>query len=150
MGRCIEAKLNFLDYAVVKFSLDSSKADSDSNSASEMQFGMDVEIRTHSENELNYRIDLIIDINESKEAFDKNGFRLSLQIAGIFEFSEEITAEEMEKMISLNAVSMLFSTARGVIAQLTTQSIMGKFVLPSVNLVEFFKHKAEEESRKAE
>lgn len=51
-------------------------------------------------------------------------------------------------MIAPNGLSMLYGVARGVVANATAMSWHGKFVLPSLNLIEIIKRKSEAESEK--
>ncbi|PIU26014.1 MAG: hypothetical protein COW32_02860 [Candidatus Aquicultor secundus] len=148
MAEGIIAKLKMLDYTIFKLAFEVSPAFQ--KEPSQVELGLDSNVGINKDNELNYRIDIIIKINEDELAYEEAGFRLSAELAGIFEFAPETTKEEIDKMIGLNGLSMLFSTARGVIAQLTAQSPIGKFVLPSVNIAEFLRQRAEELAKEAE
>lgn len=142
MADGIVAKLKMLDYTVFKFAFEVSPTYHEE--PSQVELGMDFNVGVNTDNELNYRIDLSIVINESEPAYEEAGFRLSMELAGIFEFVPETSKEERDRMIGLNGLSMLFSTARGVVAQLTAQSPIGKYVLPSVNIAEFLRLRAED------
>lgn len=146
MSQDIMAKIRLLDYAVLNFAFEYEGTEEEDLSS--IQFGMDFNVSINKENELLKKLDLLIRINEDESAFRKAGFRLSIDISGLYEFDEVLDAEQRDKMLGFNGIPMLFSTARGVVAQLTAQTPVGKFILPSINIAEFLRIYAEEEKKK--
>lgn len=148
MANEILAKIRLLDYAIFKFTFDNSTEPPKDSSG--VEFGMDFDIKISAENELIHRIDLKIGLNNSDSAYEQAGFRLAIELTGLFELDQGLAKEEADRLLALNGLSMLFSTARGVIAQLTSQAPIGKVVLPSINIAEYLRLKAEEEESKKE
>ena len=71
------------------------------------------------------------------QSFDE----VSVVVSGQFSFTEEATEEQKARMFPLNAVSVLFGIARGIVAQATGMCPRGTFLLPPVNVVEAAKRK---------
>lgn len=94
------------------------------------------------ENEKSFLIELLIDVNKSVKAFKTSRYRISLKLLSVFDFSPEISEEEITKLLAPNGLAMAYSTSRGIIGELTANSINGKYVLPSVNFMELIKRKA--------
>ena len=41
-------------------------------------------------------------------------------------------------MASLNGTSILYGVARGIISQISANTILGKMILPTINFIEYF------------
>lgn len=146
MANGILANIRLLDYAIFKFTFENSTEPPKDSSGIEL--GIDFDIKVNAENELIHRIDLKIGLNDSDAAYEQAGFRLATELSGLFEHDQGLTKEEADRLLAYNGLSMLFSTARGLIAQLTAQAPVGKVVLPSINIAEYLRIKAEEEESK--
>jgi len=88
-----------------------------------------------------FMIPMVINVNKSRATFNKAPYQIMLKITGFFRFKEGTDEETIKKMIGLNAPAMLYSIARGIVAQATAQSIHGKFILPTVDFVELVRKK---------
>jgi len=86
-----------------------------------------------------FMIQMVINVNKTKKAFETAAYQIVLKITGFFSFKEGTDEETIKKMISLNAPAILYSIARGIVSQTTAQSVHGKFILPTVNFVELLK-----------
>jgi len=93
-----------------------------------------------------FMIQMVININRTKKAFERAPYQIVLKITGFFTFKEGTDEETIKKMISLNAPAILYSIARGIVSQATAQSLHGKFILPTVNFVELLKRKQKKKS----
>lgn len=61
---------------------------------------------------------------------------------------KKIDEEELQKLLPLNPVSMLYSIARGITCPLFAKSPMPDYVLPTINFASVLKEKAEREKAK--
>lgn len=104
---------------------------------------LDFDISRNSDNPLDFMISLMVDINPREEDFQKCDYRIHLKLTGFFSFADGTKEETISSMIAPNGLSMLYGVARGVVADATAISWHGKFVLPSMNLVEIIKQKSE-------
>lgn len=89
----------------------------------------------------------LVEFNMSCNEAEENAgspYSFSLTINGIFGFEKDVSKEAMEKMVGLNCVSILYGLARGIIAQISAHTPKGKIILPTVNFVEYFKNKLNE------
>ena len=95
-----------------------------------------------------FMIQMKIELNKAQKAFSSAPYYLLLEISGFFSFMSEINEETINKMIGLNGPVILYGVARGVVAQATANCRHGKFILPTVNLLEAMKKDAEQKKRK--
>ena len=143
----MQAQLNLNDYYIneISFVVNRDHVPSETVCGT---IDLDFDIKRNSDNPLNFMIDLRVDINPREEDFDKCDYRIHLTLSGFFSFESGITEEAISNMIAPNGLSMLYGVARGVVANATAMSWHGKFVLPSLNLIEIIKRKSEAESEK--
>ena len=59
-----------------------------------------------------------------------------IKVAGWFRVAETMPEEKLLRLVAVNAPSILYSTAREVIAGLTARGVNGLFLLPSVSFVD--------------
>lgn len=104
---------------------------------------LDFDISRNPGNPLDFMISMRVDINPREEDFQKCDYRINLKLSGFFSFTEGTEDDTIRNMIAPNGLSMLYGVARGVVASATALSWHGKFVLPSMNLIEIIKRKAE-------
>lgn len=104
---------------------------------------VDFDVRRNTDNPLQFMIAMRVDINPREEDFKKCDYRIHLCLSGFFSFADGTTEDTIRNMIAPNGLSMLYGVARGVVASTTAQSWHGKFVLPSLNLIEIIKRKGE-------
>ena len=77
------------------------------------------------------------------------GHSLMVEGTGLFELEKESLDEEaFNNLSTLSALTMMISSLRGYIMNLTGYSPMGKFVLPSLDIYELIKLKNEKKKRK--
>lgn len=95
-----------------------------------------------------FMLPMKIEVNRSKESFSKSPYYILLEIVGFFSFPKGTDEETMKKMMGLNALVMQYGLARGEVAQVTSNGMHGKFILPSVNFVELAKAEAKAKVKK--
>lgn len=91
-------------------------------------------------NEPAFMISMRIEINKSKKTFSSSPYYILLDITGFFTFQEGTDEETIKKMIGLNGPVLLYGIARGLVGQATANFRNGKFILPTLNLVEVLKN----------
>jgi hypothetical protein len=52
-----------------------------------------------------------------------------------------VSEDIVERAITLNGISILYGIARGIISQVSGQTVVGMIVLPTVNFIEYFREK---------
>lgn len=139
MDQIVEAKIRFLDYRIFKLNFEAVDEFQGSDEARQIDLGLALDVRGKADSDLDVLLLLGIKLNESEPAFQRAGFRCFLEIGGFFQLEPELNEQERANYLLLNGSSMLYSTARGVIAQLTAQTPTNKQVLPSINMAEFAK-----------
>ncbi len=143
----MQAQLNLDDYYIDEFSLVVNR----DHVSKEIHCGtidLDFDINRNSDRPLDFMICLRVDINSSEEDFQKCEYRIHLDLTGFFSFEEGTTEDTIKKMIAPNGLSMLYGVARGLVANATAMSWHGKFVVPSLNLIEIIRRKGEAASKK--
>ncbi len=76
-----------------------------------------------------YRLDLFVSLLPKE---DFQGYHIDTCIVGFFSFEESTTENEMEVLVRVNGISLLYSTLRGHISMLTSNFPKGSLILPSV------------------
>ena len=138
----MQAQLNLNDYYIdeLSFVVNRDHVTSDTLCGT---IDLDFDISRNSDKPLDFMIYLRVDINPREKDFQKCDYRIHLVLNGFFSFEDGTTEDTISNMIAPNGLSMLYGVARGVVASATALSWHGKFVLPSLNLIEIIKRKAE-------
>lgn len=75
---------------------------------------------------------LMLDVFK-KRAFDEVPFTISLEIEGLFMWSEEINDETIDIFLKQNAPAILFSYTRPLITLITVEANMPPLIMPVMN-----------------
>lgn len=97
--------------------------------------------------ELRFLIPLTVRVNHKPADYRLHGFALDLKLLGFFSFDQELDEDQVNHLITLNAPSILYGIARGIVAQVMALTNTGKHILPSVNFVELMRQRAERRGR---
>ena len=96
-----------------------------------------------SNNELETTFETEISVNETSTTFKvsiraqlvkKDEYDLTVTIVGMFHFTQDITEEQKEVLLSKNAVAILMPHLRSHIMLLTTQPELEAVILPIYNI----------------
>ncbi len=136
MGDPLKTEVALLDYQVIKFSLDMSRVKA---REFEIEVGLQVGVGPKPNSDVDYRLDLGIDIRGKEPQSPDSGFAMTLQLAGFFRVQEHVEKTRRQEVVALNGVSTLYGTARAIVAGLTSQSPTGKFILPAINVLELLR-----------
>lgn len=86
--------------------------------------------------ELQFMVPIEIRLNRHAAEFLRYGYGLDLRLLGFFSFEAELDAQQANRLITLNAPSILYGVARGIVAQVLALTSAGRVVLPSINFVQ--------------
>ncbi len=88
-----------------------------------------------------FLIKLQIECNQGEATAASHRYSFGITLKGIFGFDEGVSEDIIERAITLNGISILYGIARGVISQVSGQTMVGMIVLPTVNFIEYFREK---------
>ena len=138
------AQLNCTEYFVDELSLEAN-CDHVSDEAVTGTVDIDFDIRRNGENPLDFMVSLNVGINSTDEAFRNNAYRMAVKVTGFFTFDEGTDEETMNRMIAPSGLAILYGAIRGMVATVTGTARHGKYILPSVNMMEVIKAKSRRE-----
>jgi len=138
----MQAQLNLIDYYIDDLSFVANR-DHVPTDTSCGTIEIDFDLSRNSDNPLDFKISLIVDVNSREEDFQKCDYQIHLTMSGFFTFTEGTTEDTIMNMIAPNGLTILYGLARGMVANATAMSWHGKFVLPALNLIEIIKQKGE-------
>lgn len=100
----------------------------------EVTFEQNLQCGCKTDNPLIWRVDLqIIMSSDKNKPFNYSG---SVAIRGIFEIHPEFPEHRREELIRINGAGILFGALREMILNVTSRSVKGPFLLPTVSFVE--------------
>jgi preprotein translocase subunit SecB len=70
-----------------------------------------------------------------------------ITVGGSFVLSEKFPADKAEAMVSLNAGAILYGAIRELVISLTSQSVHGEFILPTLDARTFLPSTEEKEEK---
>lgn len=86
----------------------------------------------HIENAQEFRLVLAVRLHTDGIDEPNLPYALTVKIVGIFTSAVPLPAEAIPQEVLINALTLLYGTCRGFVAQLTGTAVYGKLVLPSV------------------
>ncbi len=97
----------------------------------------------YSKNEKQIVVKLNIEFNNPNAPF-----KFDIGIAGFFDFNFDTTNENMESVVHVNCVALLYPFLRETIADITRRAGFPPLILPPINFIKLFqnKKKAEKET----
>lgn len=98
-------------------------------------------IQRHKTEQKRFRVSLSCIIKSSKDKAT-TPYYVSFKVTGYFVFTKKIDEPKKMQYMHFNALPMLYSIARGIIGNITSQGRYGTFPMPSVNFAEYLKGKA--------
>ena len=110
----------------------------------DIDLGITTELKQREGGETNYLFILGLTVNESEARFEELGFRASVRLAAYLELPAEWPPEKKSAHASLNGLSVLYATARALLADISSQTPLGRFVLPTIDLAAFVNQDAEQ------
>ena len=105
----------------------------------ELQIEFDYDSLTHEDDPLRRLLTLRIRAGELTQDGEQIAHQFECEINGQFRIPEEISEERHEGLICVNGVSILYSTLRGIIGNLSGSFPAGRLCLPTINPQEVVK-----------
>lgn len=137
--------IDIIDYRVLEISVQQNP-DFDENTTYKPEFNISTDFYEPTGSEPLIR--LIMTIKSKKKAPSNQAYKVILVIEGIFSYQADMEKEKLEQFFQLNAPSILYGLARGVVSQTTAIMTNGKFLLPTVNFHRFRKKKSSKKKSK--
>lgn len=147
MTKTITSHMQYKNYAVENISVESNLVSNKSQKNHVDELDIDFNI-LKEDNDQSFLIVLFINVNKSAKSFEFSSYRISLKLLSVFTFSPDTAKEEIHKLLAPNGLAMSYSTSRGIIGELTANSVNGKYILPSVNFIELIKKKSRKNTKK--
>lgn len=105
-------------------------SDAPASNPLETEVGVNVELLKHVENPV-FQLTLTLDHFLAKEAHLP--YKIALQIVGIFAINPEPMPTNLERLITVNGASILYSAARELVLLLTGRGPWSPLQLPTIN-----------------
>lgn len=101
----------------------------------EVKFSIKNEITKHfsKEKKQEAHVSLRVTLGEQSESYP---FFITLEIAAFFKVEDEISDQNFNKLLDINAPAMLLSYARPIVSLITSQSGYPAFDIPFINFTE--------------
>lgn len=96
-------------------------------------FNIDTTVDRNEDDENRWRVGLRVSTMSNNE---KSVFSFDISYVGYFQVAEGFPAELSEKLVAVNATSILFAAAREMILLVSGRSLPNAIILPSVSFVE--------------
>jgi preprotein translocase subunit SecB len=71
-----------------------------------------------------------------------------MTVVSYLEFDKTFPEENKKKLLLPNGLAMTYSLARGIISEMTSQSLNGRYLLPTINFIEVIKQSLVRKKRK--
>lgn len=94
---------------------------------------VDIDLKKISEDARNYELHMGLQISPNEEA---NGpYRIKLLSVGIFEVHEDFPEDQIDNLLKINAVSMLYGMAREFVLTITSRGPFLPVMLPTTSFM---------------
>ncbi len=104
-------------------------------------------VQSHDE-QARFMIPFTVRLNHRTADFKRLRYSLDLKLLGFFSFDPGVDTHEIDHLIGLNAPSLLYGVARGIVAQSLSLTHAGRVILPSVNFVEIMRERERKLARR--
>ncbi len=132
--------LQLADYSLSKLHMDFVHSEQDEGQSNLLSLSFDYDIFINTDSELRRMLALKVYGFQHCKNGQKTGLDFELEIRGIFLLPESMEADRQEALLRLNGVSILYSTLRGIVGNLSGSFPGGRFCLPTVLPQEILKH----------
>ena len=88
-----------------------------------------------------FLICMTIGILSKKDEPNSAPYRIVVTLSGQYQFRKETDEQTIRKMLAPNGLAILYGIARATVAQATACGRHGKFLLPTVDLIEILRTK---------
>lgn len=108
--------------------------------AESVSLEFDYDVLTHPDDPLRRILTLRVGVSQVAEDDSKMAYQVECEINGQFRIPEEIKKDQREGLLRINGVSILYSTLRGIIGNLSGSFPEGRLCLPTILPQDVVKH----------
>ena len=124
--------LQLEDYFLTRLHVDFSFSKEAEVHVERLSLDFDYDVLTHQDDPLRRMLTLRVSLGEVTEDGSKVAHQVECEINGQFRIPEDMEENQREGMIRVNGLSMLYSTLRGIIGNLSGSFPAGRFCLPAI------------------
>ncbi len=132
--------LQLEDYFLTRLKVDFNFHDDVEVREKQVSLDFDYDVLTHQDDPLLRMLTLKVGVSEIAEDGSKVGYQVECEINGQFRIPEDIKEDQREGLLRINGVSILYSTLRGIIGNLSGSFPVGRFCLPTILPQDVVKH----------
>lgn len=125
--------LQLEDYFLTRLHVDFNFPKETEVQVEELSIDFDFDSLTHQDDPLRRMLTLRVRAGEHAEDGEPVAHQLECEINGKFRIPEDIPEEHHEGVICINGVSILYSTLRGIIGNLSGSFPAGRLCLPTID-----------------
>lgn len=127
--------MNFMqleDYFLTRLNFDFNFPDDAEVPEEQVSLDFDYDVLTHPDDPLRRMVSLRVGVRQVAKDGSKVGHQVECKIHGQFRIPEDIKEDQREGLLRINGVSILYSTLRGIIGNLSGSFPVGRFCLPTI------------------
>lgn len=127
--------MNFLqleDYFLTRLNVDFNFPNDAEVQVEQVSLDFDYDVLTHQDDPLRRMLTLKVGVSEVAKDGSKVGHQVECEIHGQFRIPEDIKQDQREGILRINGVSILYSTLRGIIGNLSGSFPAGRLCLPTI------------------
>ncbi len=135
--------MNFLqleDYFLTRLNVDFIFPNDTEVEAESVSLDFDYDVLTHQDDSLRRMLTLRVGVSQVAKDDSKIAYQVECEINGQFRIPEEIKKDQREGILRINGVSILYSTLRGIIGNLSGSFPEGRLCLPTILPQDVVKH----------
>ncbi|MCX5905345.1 MAG: protein-export chaperone SecB [Proteobacteria bacterium] len=136
----MQTQLNITEYFIKDLSLKVNQ-DIDNKTAykGKIPINLALEIKEKNASDKVFMVTIELTYGEIKKKIPVTPFYLYFSIDGFFTLVGDPDKNEKKNLMHLNAPSILYGIVRGIIGHITSNTKLGKLIIPAVNFVEILK-----------
>ena len=132
--------LQLEDYFLTRLNVEFIFPDEVEVEAESVSLEFDYDVLTHPDDPLRRMLALRVGVSQVAKDDSKMAYQAECEINGQFRIPEEIKKEQREGLLRINGVSILYSTLRGIIGNLSGSFPQGRLCLPTILPQDVVKH----------
>jgi preprotein translocase subunit SecB len=135
----LQPPLEIDNYIVDEVSVKTNSSFDPNKGPTKVGVNFNCDIGQKTDDPLRYKIWLDFRLGDITPEASNMPYTIHLVINCFFHFAPGTKSEVMDKMLTTNGLAITYGIARGVISQATANGLFGKYLLPTVNLVDALK-----------
>lgn len=142
--------LQLEDYFLTRLNLDFIFPNEIEDEVESNSLEFDYDVLTHPDDPLRRMLTLRVGVSQVAKDDSKMAYQVECEINGQFRIPEEIKKDQREGLLRINGVSILYSTLRGIIGNLSGSFPEGRLCLPTILPQDVVKHIEKSKARAVE